>query len=521
MRLFALLAFCMILLGALSFGYERRYELTDRVTDRVEGLLLNDQAVIDAGAEGLADANIKNAQAVIAMREAGALNTIVGIPDFTRVRFDMPRSVTPRSGEIVLEVAGALDDRAEAVLQVSVNGVRRSAVLLNRGSLHRKLILPLNTRELAADVLTVSLAASGQTRAADRGADWNGGLVLQVMPSSQLNLQLSEPVTDPVDKLLLAGAPARVLWPQTDQDIQEQVLETAFGLTQNVKDVLFADAADTAPALGLEDILALPKQMTTAVAQDVVDRENLAATLGQRRVQSFGAETRWRMLFDADSLPGQAEAIDLAMTYSSAQEADSPWLMSVVLNDRLIYAQRVIGGEGNLTRRVSLPQSVLRSDNILTVHFQNRTRDTGVFQTGVPTVAELSRARLVTTGAAADPLSKLDELRATGATLNVPAVLTAFEAQIGLDTLKSLAETGFSLRSDADAGDAGAEIAVVSGADLAAHLNSRDETVWVAFLAPENAGRLSTVTVPPGVSLILENLPRAMLVISASPEGGS
>lgn len=511
----------MILLVALTFGYERRYELTDRVKDSVEGLLLSDQAVIDAGAEGLAAANINQGRAVIAMREAGALNTIVGIPAFARVRFDLPRSVTPRSGEIVLEVAGALDDRAEAVLRVSVNGVRRSAVLLNRGSLHRKLILPLNTRELASDVLTVSLAIDGQSPVAECAVDWNGGLVLQVTPNSHLSLQLSEPVTDPRDKLLLAGAPAQVLWPQSNSAEQAQVLETALGVTQTVKDVLFAEGGNGAVALGPEDMLALRPQMQAPVLRDVPDPADLAATLGQRRAQAFGSETRWRMLFDAGTLRGQVQAVDLAMTYTSAQGGEIPWLMSVFLNDRLIHAQRITEAEGTLARRVALPQSLLNRNNVLTVTFQNGAGGAGACQTGTPTVAELSRARLVTTGAASDPLSDLDRLQATGATLDVPAMLTAFEAQIGLDTLKGLADVGFDLRLDADAGGVGAEIAVVSQADLAAHLGDRDETVWLAFLSSEEDGQLSTMAVAPGAPLALQDLPRTVLVISAAEDGGA
>lgn len=512
----------MILLVALSFGYERRYELADRVAESVEGFLLDDQSVIDADAQGLAPENINGARAVISMREAGTLNAMVGVPDFTRVRFDMPQTVTARSGEIVLEVAGALDDRAEAVLRVSVNGVRRSAVLLNRGELHRKLVLPLNTRELAADVLTVSLAIDGQTPQGACSADWNGGLVLQVLPSSHLSLQLSEPVTDPADKLLLAGAPARVLWPQDNRADQVQVLTTAYGLTQTVKDVLFSASASNGPALNFEDIIALRDQMPAQVGRDISNPLDLAVTLGQRRAQSFDTETRWRMLFDADTLPGQTQAVDLALTYTSAELSDAPWLLSVFLNDRLVHAHRTAGGVGNFAQRVLLPQSILAKDNVLTVIFQDSTRNSGPCAGGAPTVAELGVAKLITKGGSTPaPLVGFEQLLATGATLNIPAALTAFDGQVALDTLNSLTELGLDLRFDpADDGIA-PHIAVVSKAGLSDHLKARDHTVWLAFQSAQQEGRLVTMAVTPGAPPVLQDMPRAVLVISATQENGS
>lgn len=521
MRLFGVLALCMILLVALIFGYERRYELADRVAESVEGLLLDDHAVIDADAQGLASENINLARAVIAMREAGTLNAMVGVPDFTRVRFDMPQTVTARSGEIVLEVAGALDDRAEAILRVSVNGVRRSAVLLDRGELHRKLVLPLNTRELAADVLTVSLAIDGQTPQAACTAEWNGGLVLQVLPSSHLSLQLTEPVTDPADKLLLAGAPARVLWPQDNRANQVQTLTTAYGLTQTVKDVLFSASANDGPALDFEDIMALQDQMPPRRTRVIPDPLDLAATLGQRRAQSFDTETRWRMLFDADTLPGQTRAVDLALTYTSAEQSDAPWLLSVFLNDRLVHAHRTEGGVGNFAQRVLLPQSILASENVLTVVFQDSTRHSGPCVAGAPTVAELGKAKLITNGGSTPaPLVGFEQLLAKGAVLNIPASVTAFDGQVALDTLISLAELGLDVRFDPVDADLGAQVAVVSKAGLTDHLKARDQMVWLAFQSAQQEGRLVTVPVAPGALPDVQDMPRSVLVISATKDRG-
>jgi len=147
-------------------------------------------------------------------------------------------------------------------------------------------------------------------------------------------------VTDPQDKLLLAGAPARVAWPTTDLEDQSIVLATAFGITQSMTDVLLEAPADASPALRLADIEGLVGTLPPAPARAAIDTTDLAATLGQRQVQTFSSNARWRMSFDTDTLTGTPQAFDLALTYGSAEPSDTSWLMSVFLNDRLIHAYR-------------------------------------------------------------------------------------------------------------------------------------------------------------------------------------
>jgi len=389
MRLLGILSISLLLLAGLTFGFERRLEISDRISDRVEGFLISDRSVIDAAPLGLAAENLDDAQAIIAMREAGNLNMIVGFPGFARARFDLPNTVRARSGELVLEVAGTLNEDADAVLRLAVNGKRRTTVLLNRGSVHRKIILPLNTRELAAKALTVTFSMEG--RSTGVRSCGLGGAVMQVLPSS-----------------------------------------------------------DGSPALRLADIEGLVGTLPPAPARAAIDTTDLAATLGQRQVKTFSNNARWRMPFDTDTLTGTPQAFDLALTYGSAEPSDTSWLMSVFLNDRLIHSQRTDGNAGSLNRRLALPQSILRRSNVLSVSFQSGHGPREACAKGTPSVAELTTAKLVIIDTPEPkPLVDLAALLKNGANLQIHAPLDMFDGQLALDTLTGLSDLGLDIALEA------------------------------------------------------------------------
>jgi len=118
--------------------------------------------------------------------------------------------------------------------------------------------------------------------------------VLQVLPSSHLSLQLQEPVTDPQDKLLLAGVPAKFAWPTNGLQDQAIVLATALEVTQSRSDVLLGNADTGGNALQLADIKALSGTLPAAPVLAQSDATDLSAALGQRRTRTFAHETRWR-----------------------------------------------------------------------------------------------------------------------------------------------------------------------------------------------------------------------------------
>ncbi|WP_282092026.1 cellulose biosynthesis cyclic di-GMP-binding regulatory protein BcsB [Epibacterium ulvae] len=524
MRLLGVVALCVILLTALVFGYERRHEITNHLTESVENLLPRDFAVIDAPAAGLEPENLTAGLATIAMREGGTLTTLTSFPDFARARFDMPTSVLARSGEILLEIAGELNEGAEGVLRISVNGVRRTALALDEGRIQRKLVMPLNTRELASDQLTVSLSIEGRTPQVACTAEWNGGVALQVLPSSHLKLQLNDVVTDPLDKLLLAGAPTRLIWPSQTVVDQAKTLGLAHRLHQNDRDLLFVEAQSGEFALTSDDIAALDAQLPDFEAG--IDREytDLAAGLGQRRAQTFERETRFRMPFDLATLDGQVKALDLEMQYASAEQNDASWLISVFLNDRLVHAEGTSAHTGVFQQRIALPNSYLASENFVTVTMQSGAEHQNLCATGVPSVVDVRRADLVL-DEKTDQAAATRNLRAAlsgKVALLVPSAVSTYDAQIAFETLKGLSALGFDMQFSAGDETAETRVSVITPDKLPSVLTEAGESVsWLVYLAREDNNRLVVVSKTEAAKLPIRHMPRSLLLVTSRVAKGA
>ncbi len=517
MRLLGVVALCVVLLTALVFSYERRHEITSRLTDSVEGWAPLSSANIDAPAVGLAPENLRAGLATIAMREGGTLTTLTSFPDFARASFDMPNSVLARSGEIVLEIAGELNNGAEGVLRLSVNGVRRTAITLDGGSVRRKIVMPLNTRELASDRLTVSLSVDGRAPQMACTAEWNGGVALQVLPSSHLKLQLNENVTDPFDKLLLAGAPTRLVWPNAAATEQVAALRLAHRLNQGGGDVLFVDTQSDELALTPADIAALDAQMPPPEARIGRQYTDLAATLGQRRSQTFERETRLRMPFDVATLDGQVKALDLEMQYVSAKQKDEAWLISVFLNDRLVHAEGTSSHTGVFQKRIAVPSAYLAAENVVTVTMQSGAEQQNLCATGVPSVVDVRKADLVLDETSqASPRLNLYAALNRKVALAVPSAVSTYDAQFAFETLKSLSAQGLEMQIAAAEETPETRISALSSEDVQSVISDGDESdSWLVYMARDDSNRLVVVPMTEAANLPTDQMPRSVLLVTS------
>lgn len=524
MRLLGVLIICLTLIGGTTYVFENRDELSVSAADRLLTLLRGDPSEIDAAPLGLEPENLENGRAIIAMRQAGNYTSLVGLPGVTRIAFDMPQTVTARSGEIVLELAGKLSADTAAVLRVSVNGSRRSAVLVNKGPINRTATVSLTARDLEAEELIVRLTVEGNALIAECTPRGPRGLVLQVLPSSHLDLNLEEPITDPRDKLLLAGAPARVSWPQSSTPDQELTLATAFRSTQDASDILFTPATSETPSLTLADIRALSGLSPAPTALDTIDPTDLAEALGKRRTEEFSRTASWRLPFDMNSFPGTAKAVAMALTFASAAQEDTPWLLSVHLNDRLIHAQRTDAGTGSVQEVLALPEELLGLKNVLLVTLKTSATPAGECRTRPPAIAELGTAQLITGQASAlPPLFDLAQLVQDGAYISVPEALSLSDAQSALDTLKDLSDLGVRIptKTAPATTDNIAEITVVKETDLEDFLNNRGDqagAAWVAYRPSNGSSDIVTHPLTSQTETALSGRSQTVLVITEAAQ---
>jgi len=523
MRLLGFMTLCLLAMTVFRLGYDSRNDIVSFVSNQID--------VLDDPELGAQPEPVTTIPAEISMREAATLTALIGLPSLTNVHFDLPRSASAVSGEIVLDVSGAVAENVDAVLSVSVNGVQRGAELLARGPLERSFILPLNARDLASETLSIALATE------EAAARSPSGAVVKILPSSRMTLQLTEAVTDPLDKLLLAGVPARFSWPELTAADQTAVLATAFEVTQRQTDVLFLPEpeVDTARILSTDEIkqlaTSLPARPEVEPIEPVapVDTADLANALGQDRTQYFGPSAKWHMSFDADTLSGDPQAVELSLKYATAQTRNTPWLMAVFLNDRFLQGRLIEGKEGELQAQVTLPTAVLASENVLTVTFRNSSTSPDELANEPPSVAEIATAQLLIENPV-PPAPEMDvtDLLGNGALLQLPNALTLFEGQVALDTLKALASLGVDLRlsEQPDANASLADIAAVNTNELDAFLAARDtkdeEQLWIAYQSGDDAQTLVTQPLTASSTMVADTLPKSVLIISgASQEDNS
>jgi len=528
MRLLGFLILCLFALTGLKIGYERRGEILQFASNQFNSVMEIQRAGFNTNTPQVTFEGRAMQQVAVSMRESGKLNTLVGMPSFARVHFDLPKSATATAGRLVLKVSGTLGENVDGVLRVSVNGVQRTAELLQTGPQRRDVAVQLNAAELSAQTLTVALSVDGNSNS-QAGSCSAVGAVVKILPSSFVSLQLMQEITDPADKLLLAGSAARLAWPTwpaLKRNDQAQVLATAFEISQRGTQVLFAPKGHTLPTLSVSDIKKLGAALPNRKEALKTDQADLASALGQRRTKEFASKARWRMPFDAQALQGQAQAVDLALTYTSAFASDLPWLIAVYLNDRLIYGDVADANSGQIQARVALPQGSVARDNVLSVTFRNGAPTSDLCGVGAPTVAELTTARLVTVASnTPTPMAALAPVLEKGVGLHVPAVLTADAGQAALDTFAALQKFGIdvSIEGAAVTNMDQPHVKVIRQGNIPAFLAARraqsGPAVWIAYQNNDDDKSLMMAPLDAHFEIAPENMPKAILVISDKLKG--
>ncbi|MGP6088791.1 hypothetical protein [Antarctobacter jejuensis] len=523
MRLVGVLATCFILLAALIYGFQHRKEFGLRIADRVEEMLPPDVAEVDAFR--LPVASSVN-QAIIPMREAGRLNALAGFPGFAKATFALPRVASVRSGILILELSGEVDNGAKGVLRIAVNGVRRTEIVVDEGRLRRRIMVPLNTRDLSGKDLVVNLVSEGRVPQVVCTEEWSGGIVAQIMPISHLKLELASPITDPVDVLLSKTAPLKLDWPE-DATLQAATLKAAHVWPVENGDVIFAHDGQGGLAIDHAILAAMEAQGVALKMPEAFDLD-LVADIGRKRSLTFHDEAQWRFGFDRRHFASGSVAseLDLRMKYATAGD-DAGWLLSVRLNDRLVHAEELDAASGEIARKLALPVDDQPLLNDLRVTLTSAQKLPGGCESGMsprPATADIELAHLtLEVPVASSEWPKVLEVLAGDIHLAVHHGLDANGAQIAHDLLNSIdGGKGLSLNTGMSDSAKLPLMTVVAGHELDQFLTQVRETDTWIFAASESSNdgvhlvRVADLEGPVGASA-----PRAVLVIEARPHYSS
>lgn len=511
MRLLGLMALCIILIVGLVFGYNRRGEIVDRFTQQFEGALLDETAVVDIQNSGFPKADVNTGQINIPMQEAGALNGLTGFQSFGRATFHIPPSARPRSGEVVLELAGALSEGSEGLLRFSVNGVRKNVQILDQGPIRRRIIVPLNTRELGSDVLNVTFFMEGQAPEFECTTGWEGAAALQVLPRSHLRLSLSGNTLSPSDIVALAGATPSLAWPPSDRAGQTITLMNAYGLSHHVTDVQLTRQADASVLLSHEELadylLDLPAPASSPVSLD------LTTTNGLQRTREFDGYTRWRIAFDRANYDSVIRALQLEVTLASTSSED-PWLVGVELNDRLLTSGVLDANGDAFDANLAISSDMLRDENVLQISLRHGAERLNPCSAGQPAIAELTALRLLTGGERVrDSLSGLRPLLGGDIFVAIGDGVGLLEGQVALDTLRVLDSRVGMLNLTSAPVSEGLQLEIVSRSNASKLQADEGLTQWLAHLDADDPTQLVVrrVTDQP---IHTQSIPRAVLLFS-------
>ncbi|WP_425056048.1 hypothetical protein [Pseudomonas abyssi] len=494
MRLIGLLLLTLLIAALATLAYDQRERYMPGVLASVSGgPLVHDFRWEDS------ETNVLLARGSrVSMSYVGhdAWVGLSGLQSYERIEFPLPRRARIRDGELWLELTSEFEEGATARLRFNVNGSRRGEIVLERGITEHRVHLPLKPEDFLSDRVVLAISTTGVSPHVICRAQWDGGTVVSVKPTSHLILALDGPLSDAQDRLAAAGMPAMVLWPEEMDALQKSAL-LRLALTRG--GIVFVPQE-----MAGDDSLHLTAQEADAVTvRALANRLELThwpVALGQLNsnlaVRDLQRTSSWRFNFDRRLLPGQGSPSALAFGMRIAGLRDEDWLLTVVQDGRLIHSETLNGQRFELSREVGLnSMPAMHHQGVVDIALRRRGDNDDECREPEPAVAEIIQASVL--HGAADPnfMGGLYAGLKGHAVLESAAELSAHQAMIGTATMNALFPRG-ALRLSGSNSDAESRIQVLPTEGLKPALDAMlieapEARHWLAWLITDSDGTQS------------------------------
>jgi len=418
-----------------------------------------------------------------------------GFPSYATLHFPLPRSAQPTAGRVVLALTLQLPENGGGSIRVSINGERRGEALFESDFQRYRLSFDLTASDLRRREVVVSLAADGYNAVGECPDERSRAFVLIIEPRSRLELELARPIDSVDDAIALAGAPLRLGWPDdAARRVREETLLLALKLAQRHVPIEFSDTQNRTRSIMLrvdpsrsEEHFDAARQSAfvrgaraarrIADASGVPHHQHIGGEPGQwtAPLAGFGAiewsrqfrrEIKWRAQFPLHDMPaGEAPtALRLALQFSPPSSSDD-WIVSVTLNDTLIFADRLTAHDTRLNREISLRTELIALDNTLEITLVNGEDRVGICNPGKEAFAQLLRATALAGGthsAEHEPVSLPAHLFSSGAVrIAAPEPLTREAASEAVELLNRVVHHDADLQTAATAAPRDAAIITI------------------------------------------------------------
>ncbi|MBY5933249.1 hypothetical protein KUV51_09595 [Tateyamaria omphalii] len=384
------------------------------------------------------------------VRESDTWTALTGSPGFASASFNMPKEVPVVSGELILDVRAELQPDSVARMRINVNGERRGEIVLSEGVNANTIRINLLPSDLTQSQLLVTLGASGTFANQSCRRDWNGGMIVRIEPTSRIELETEGPLLDLNDRLRATGNPYHISWPDNPENIEYESL-ISFAVDQSFRDIrtVFVPAdAEVVPAgvrFSPDDFSTAARMMENAVREvdEVAWPLPIALEGSLAEARYFEYDTAWRYAYDLRTTPNAEYPTALAFGMRAiGLQAEAEWLLTVTLNDVIVFAEKFEGASLDLNRTVELPERLHDFSNVLEIRLISSERQNQEFcTTGSPITAQLKQSTVLRGGVPAEDrtigqfinalngplhLEVSDQLNAAEASTAVPFLAEAF-----------------------------------------------------------------------------------------------
>jgi len=364
-----------------------------------------------------------------------------GFPSYATLHFPLPRTAAPTAGRVVLALSLQLPESGGGSIRISINGERRGEALFEHDFQRYRLSFDLTASDLLRRDVTVSLAADGYNAVGECPDERARAFVLIIEPRSRLELELAHPIDTIDDAVAMAGAPLTLAWrDDAARRVREETLLLALKLAQRHVPAEFNDTHTSRNATVIRIDPSRPGEHFDAAERSIFVRGARAARRiadasgipphrhgngepGQwsASLADFGAvewsrqfrrEIKWRAQFPLnDMTAGEAPtALRLALQFSPPT-ANDDWILSVTLNDVLIFADRLTSRDTRLNREIALRGDLIELNNTLEITLINGEDRVGICNPGREAFAQLLRATALVGGTA--PTDSATDIRPT------------------------------------------------------------------------------------------------------------
>ncbi len=344
------------------------------------------------------------------VRESDTWTALTGSPGYASASFNMPKEVSVVNGTLILDLRAELQVGSVGRMRINVNGERRGEIILADGINSNTIRLNLLPSDLTQSQLHVTLGAFANFPNLSCRRDWNGGMIVRIEPTSRVELTTNGPLTDLNDRLRATGNPYHIAWPSEPNGNEYERL-ISFGVDQRLRDIRTEFVPDTvqscpvAVGLSARDLEAASDIVDNAVhdMRDATWPVSIAAEGPNAEARFFEYETVWRHAYDLRHTPNAEYPTEFALGMRAiGLQPDAQWLLSVSLNETVIFAEKFEGDTLDLNRRIELPFDLHAFSNTLEIRLISSERQNQQECTsGSPITAQLKRSTMLFGGVAA------------------------------------------------------------------------------------------------------------------------